>query len=187
MSGNIWAVLNNVEEDGKLKPKKKPVNKAKPAANQKPALSPNGKPQLTAKAARAFQQPKQQPKKKPQPAAAPAAAAKSPQPAAAPAAAKSTPTASAGKKGAAPQAKAQAPAMVVKPAAAAPVIQVRTLTHGLIFFKSPHPVVILHIYDRTSLKFCNNHPGTPFFYIVGSVTALPFVHDHCNPSTFHHP
>jgi hypothetical protein len=120
MSGNIWAVLNNVEEDGKLKPKKKPVNKAKPAANQKPAVGPNGKPQLTAKAARAFQQPKQQPKKKPQPAAAaPAAAAKSP----APTAAKSSPAASAGKKGAAPQAKPQPPAMVVKPAAAAPVIQ----------------------------------------------------------------
>lgn len=137
MSSNIWAVLNNVEEDGKLKPKKKPVNKAKPAANQKPALGPNGKPQLTAKAARAFQQPKQQPKKKPQPAAAPAAAAKSPAPA--PAAAKSTPTASAGKKGAAPQAKPQAPAMVVKPAAAAPVIQVRTLTRNHFLFKSPHP------------------------------------------------
>ena len=121
MSGNIWAVLNNVEEDGKLKPKKKPVNKAKVAANQKPALGPNGKPQLTAKAARAFQQPKQQPKKKPQPAAAPA-------PTPAPAAAKSSPAASAGKKGAAPQAKPQAPAMVVKPAAAAPVIQVHSFS-----------------------------------------------------------
>ena len=120
MSGNICAVLNNLEEDGNLKPKKNPVNKGKAsgATQNQPTIGPNGKPQLTAKAAKAFQQPKQQPKKKPQPAAA-APAAK-----AAPASSSSTAGA---KKGAAPAKAQQGPAMVVKPAA--PVVQVLPPSH----------------------------------------------------------
>jgi hypothetical protein len=129
MSSNTWAVLNNVDDEGKLKPKKKPAvsNKAKSAAKtqQKPQAGSSSKPQLTAKAARAFQQPKQQPKK---PAAAAAPAPVAAKPAAAIQVASSSSSSGAAKKGAAvpaPQAKPQAPAMVVK--AAAP-IQVRAHT-----------------------------------------------------------
>lgn len=103
MSGNLWSVLNNVADDtenGKIK-FKKPANQnanKKKAAPKKPTDAPNrgasggasNKPQLTAKAARAFrdgQHPKKvkapQPQQQKRPAPA-GVAAKSQAPAAAP-------------------------------------------------------------------------------------------------------
>jgi len=70
MSSNIWTVLNNVDESGSKIQKKstKKNNQRKPSAQQASPKDGN-KPQLTAKAARAFsdgQKPKQ-PKKPSQP------------------------------------------------------------------------------------------------------------------------
>jgi hypothetical protein len=76
--------------------------------------------------------------------------------------------------------------MVVKPAAAAPVIQVRTLTRTHFLFKSPHPRRDFAYMIAHHRNFATITTALHFSTTLG-VSPLSFVHDHCNPSTFHHP